>query len=177
MGVMRVSTTVSRANLDRPLTDRQRMKIFAAARELQMDNEQLHDLVMRVAGQESIASLTRQDAASVIDALVRCGASGAGARRTRGTSSPASAADGPNVIRLASTPQMRMIAELGVGLGLQPDSPFYIGLVRKALGRGRSRILTSDDAVCVIEALKSVRARQGKAGGPGSEYGSGDGSA
>lgn len=170
-----MSTTVSGANLDRPLTARQRMKIFAAARELGMGDEMLHDLVLRVAGQESIASLTRQDAALVIDALVRCGASGFRYGRTPGSSTPD--ADGPNVIRLPSGPQMRMLVDLALGIGLRPDSPIYRGVVRKALGRGREKILTAADASRVIEGLKAIQARQGNAGGPGSAHSGGGGSA
>lgn len=151
---------------DGRLTDGQRRKIFAAARELQLTDEALHQLLEQVIGKTSIRALAKAEARLFIDYLVDgLGASGNGrdvvpSRPATNRSQVAAPCPRPtrdNIIRLATRPQLEKIAYLITDLGLTWDNRRFLGVVARAAGR--SRIRTTLDASRVIDALVAIRER------------------
>lgn len=132
----------------REVTDAQRSKLFAAARELGLDNDELHALVKDVTGKTSVRQLTMDEAGHVIDALVQRGAS-SGARHPLPAGVP----------RLVTPWQLARIRDLIHTLGWQDARPLYEGVIKRALG-GPVYPRTSAEAGKVIEAFKAIMRRR-----------------
>lgn len=157
---------------ENPLTSRQRSKIWAAAREIGLGDEALHQELDRVTGKSSIRTLTKAEAGLFIDFMVNeLGASGPGrnfipSRPSAGPAQeakPVPRATVDNVVRLATRGQLEKIQYLLRDLGLTRDSARFLGIAARATGR--SRIRTTLDASRVIDALREVAGRpQGHAG-------------
>ncbi len=130
--------------------DRQVSKIWAAAREIGLEREQLYDLVEQVSGGRSISALTFAQAGAVIDALVRAGA-------RAGTMSPPAKPHGrrpaANEVLLVTAEQRELIERLREQLGgdwLRDE--YFEGACMRLLRRPRPR--TAGEAARTIEMLK-----------------------
>jgi hypothetical protein len=141
-----------------PPTPPQIRKIMAAARELDLDEGQLRDLIGQrsATGSRSKRELTVGEAAAVIDDLVRLGASsgtaGARGKKPSGRRSPA------GVTRMITPEQREMIEQLRAELGGSwIRDEYFAGACRKRL-RGKERPATSAEAATMIEVLKQRRA-------------------
>lgn len=152
---------------ERSLTQRQRVKIWASAREVGLSEDALYEHLERVVGKRSIRGLTRAEAKAFIDFLIDgLGASGHGRafipRRPRVAESQKANHHPPpaggNVIDVGRRGKLETIAYLLSDLGLAWDSPYFVGVVRRATGRRQVR--TSADASRVIDALRSIVRRQ-----------------
>lgn len=157
---------------ERPLTDRQRVKIFVAARELRLTDEALHELLEEVTGKTSIRVLTKAEASFFIDYLVDgLGASGhrldfvQSRRPVQDLERPAPGLRpaGDNVIRFATHEQLTKIAYLLRDLDLTWAAPRFLTIAKRATGN--SRIRTARDASRVIDALTAITRRQRDCGG------------
>ncbi len=120
------------------LSEEQRRKIFAAAREKGIDNELLHDMVEELTGKASIKLLTMFDAKKVID-------------RLEGKEEK----PGPVYWR-ASSEQLKKIKELVYELGWQDNPKRLQGFIKKYAGTEMLQWLTTRQASNVIEGLKSI---------------------
>lgn len=142
-------------------THQQTAKIFAAAREIGLDSDGVYDLVESACGARSVRALSVQQAAIVIDNLVRAGASsGAGKpkqRKPSGRRLPA------GVMKMITPAQRAAIehrrGELG-GDWLRDD--YFAGVCGKVIGKPAA--ITAADAAKVIEAMKKRRAYDRQAG-------------
>lgn len=123
-------------------THAQRRRIFAMARELDLDNDVLHDLVAGATGEAHISKLTIDQAGKVIEALIRM-------------------AENPRPGRL--TPgQRKKILKLGHLMGWhwrQID-----GMCRRVVKVASLDWLTPQDAWKVTEAMKAMVERRGFGG-------------
>lgn len=132
----------------RPITKAQITKLWAQARELGLEADELHAMVAELAGKASIRALTAAEGSRVIDALVERGASGQGRRRL-----PPLA---PGVVRLATPWQLEKLAELIETLGWSEAR--WGGVLKQAIGRPYPR--TSAEAAKCIDAVKAVLKRE-----------------
>jgi hypothetical protein len=134
-----------------PITEKQKTKLWAASREIGMDDVGLHDLVRGCTGKESIRELSKAEAIFVIDELVKMGAR-KGRRKTR----PESKDTLPvNIPRLRSAIQAAKIQNLIEALGWGPKGlrKFALRVIK------RETIRTSQEAGKLIEALNAIHER------------------
>lgn len=141
-------------------TPAENTKIWAAARELGLSEDQLRDLVHQVSGQRSTRALTSAQTRALLDALVRLGARPGTRRKPSGRR----AADG--VFKLITPAQRELIDALRGELGGDwLSDKYFAGACRKRL-RGKERPTTAADGARMIEALKQRLAyNQRKAAG------------
>jgi hypothetical protein len=137
-------------------TERQIPRIWAASRELGLDTEELRDLVERCSGQRSIRALTTEQAISVIDGLVRMGASAAAKSSGRSRARPSGKRKPEGVTQLMTAGQGELITTLRSELGGNWESDeYFAGACQKRLGKQRPA--TAGEASRVIEMLKARR--------------------
>jgi hypothetical protein len=138
-------------------TNPQLKRIWAAAREVGLEEADLRDLVERCSGQRSISALTTEQAIPVIDALVRLGASApANATGRRRASRPSGTRKPEGVTQLMTPGQATLIDTLRSELGGDwARDEYFAGAVNKRLGK--SRPATAGEAAQVIEMLKGRR--------------------
>jgi hypothetical protein len=144
------------------ITPGQLRKIFASARELGWDDDRLHNELEQVIGIRSLRELSHEAAGLFIDFCVSEGAS---------PSHPAyhghQVAADTNVIPLASPAQRDYVSRLRATLKLTEQSPYYLAILKRALGH--TTIRTMDDAHTTIGILqKLVERYQGAPGRLGS---------
>jgi len=123
-------------------------KVWASARELGLEEQELRDLVEDLTGRRSIGSLTFAQARDLIDALVRMGAS-----RGPGTRKPSGRRAAANETKLISGDVRDYIARLRAQLGdrwLQDN--YFAGACRRVIKRDRPR--TAAEGARVVEMLK-----------------------
>lgn len=141
-------------------TPRELRKIFAAARELGLEEEKLRDLVEQVSGQRSTRALDALQTSTVIDALVRLGAaSGAVATKPSGRRSVR------GVTKLITPGQHDMIAVLRTRLGgdwLRDE--YFEGACGRLLRKDRPR--TAGEAARTIEMLRARLAHRERRSSP-----------
>lgn len=124
-----------------PKTKPQLKKIWAAARELGLDEDLLRGLSLAVTGSESIAALSKAQAAMLIDELE--------ARKT-GDFRPG----------MASRRQLWLIKKLAEELGWADDPRRLRGFLKKYAKVEDLTWLTGEAAYKIIEGLKKIKARQ-----------------
>lgn len=116
-------------------------KIFAVARELNLDDDLLHTIVYGVTGKERLSKMTKHEASLIIDDLER--------RAGRGRNAA-----------LATKKQLYKIRCLEEQLGWQDNPNRLRKFCLKYAGVEDPRWLTKDKAWRIIEGLKSLAARQ-----------------
>lgn len=129
------------------ITGAQRKKIYAVARELGIDNDLLHELVLRLTGKEHISELTKKEAIRVIDELEP-------RRPTRTVQRT-----GRQVL-LATRKQYWMINKLAQELGWDDNPKRLQGFIKKYAKVDHPRWLTVKQASAVIEGLKALAERR-----------------
>ena len=124
------------------ITRAQLRHLWASAKELGMDSDQVHALVQTVTGQEHISQLTEEQATRVIDTLA--------GRKTKLPSG-------------VSKKQLWRIRDLAKQLGWADNPKRLLGFVKRQTGIERLEWLSASDARRVHEGLKVLLAReQGK---------------
>lgn len=116
----------------------QMKKIYALAREKQMDSDTLHELVHVVTGSDSIKALSSQQAVNVIDRLT-------GGKATGGAGS--------------TQRQRNMIETLTKEIGMDSDPRRLRRFLEKQHGVSHPKYLNQKQASQTIEALKSMKRR------------------
>lgn len=143
-----------------PPLSQQIPKIWAAAREVGVEEPQLRDLVARCSstGSNSIRALNAAEANNVIDALVRLGASSStGGRGGKRRPSGRRKADGET--QMITPRQVEEIARRRAELGEDwIRDEYYAGACRKRLRKDRPA--TAAEGAKVIEMLKQVLAHE-----------------
>jgi hypothetical protein len=139
-------------------TQGQIAKIWAAARELGWEREQVYELVHQVSGGDSVRALTATQTTAVIDILAR-----AGARPGKKPSKPRGRRTAPNETLLITPSQREKIDELRARLGGKWQEDRYLeGACVKRIRKPRPT--TAGDAATVIEMLKQRLAYEAKRG-------------
>ena len=123
------------------ITPKQIIKMHASAREFNMDDETLHQLVYRETGKESIKLLTVSQAITVIDMII-------GKKPVAG---------GKNHL---TDKQYGMIIKLSYDLGWNGDEKRINGFVCKFPDMKTLQTLTMYQAGKVIEGMKKIRSRK-----------------
>ncbi|HEX8276069.1 MAG TPA: phage protein GemA/Gp16 family protein [Longimicrobiaceae bacterium] len=127
-------------------------KIFAASRELGLDEEQLRDQVEELSGARSISKLSEAHTRQLLDLLVR-----AGARTPAPRKKPSGRRTAPNETLLITPDQRTEIERLREELGGDwTRDAYFQGACRKRIKLDGPR--TAGEAVQVIEMLKQRRA-------------------
>jgi len=124
-------------------------KIFAAAREVGLDEDRLRDLVEQVSGQRSTRALDRGQTHQLIELLV-----GLGARKGSGRPKPSGRRPIDGVVNMISSAQRDMIGDLRAQLGGDWGREEYF---RGACGKviHKPAPLTARDGERVIEMLRA----------------------
>lgn len=137
---------------DQKLTDQQRRHIFAAGRERGMSTDDLR----RMTPAGSISMLTRDQAASLIDALKR-GKSPDYERRPRMPRGKSRSRKPEGVIRMISEAQRARIEALRIDIDCTKEElQDWLRVRHFPDGRPLTEMCSGDDAVYVIELLKHV---------------------
>lgn len=123
------------------ITYPQMKKIYALAKEREMDSDTLHELVEVVTGSDSIKALSSQQAVNVIDRLT-------GGKATGGAGSTAR--------------QRNLIEQLAKEIGMDSDPRRLRRFLEKLHGVSHPKYLTQRQASQTIEALKSMKRRGDK---------------
>lgn len=124
-------------------------KIFASAREVRLEDEQLRDLVEQVSGQRSTRALSHEQTHQLIELLV-----GLGARKGAGRRKPAGRRPVDGVVNMISTAQRELIADLRTQLGEDwHRDEYFRGACRKVIHKDAP--LTARDGERVIEMLRA----------------------
>jgi len=134
----------------RIVTAAQVRKLWVSAKALALSDDDLHTIVREVTGRESIRALTCEEAARVIDRLVRAGAEGTTAPRPRYQRPDPLP---PNVIELATQKQVDTISRLLWHLNWEPGDPYFRACVKQAIGRVNIR--TKPEASHAIDMLRA----------------------
>ncbi len=137
------------------ITGKQLKLLWMLARQLGMDNDSLHALVFKLAGKDSIKTLSISEAAKIIDNLIETGAKVKRKRKSR-RDLPA------NVVELVTVEQKRFIKYLEKQLGWQNDPERLKGFLRKIIKREGVR--TKQEGIKIIQGLKSMTNRKIKPG-------------
>jgi phage gp16-like protein len=127
--------------------------IWVLARQLGMESDELHEMVSVVTGKDSIKSLSVTEGAEVIEVLVRAGGRVKKKRKPR-------LALPPNVVELVTHKQTRLIKRLEKRLGWQDNPQRLKGFTKRIIKR--EGIRTKQEAIKVIEGLKSMARRESK---------------
>jgi len=138
----------------KPITSEQLKLLWVLARQLDMDSDSLHEFVFQITGKESIKTLSVLEAKEVIDTLVLNGAKVTRKRLPKPLP--------PNVVELATRQQMKYIRDLEKKLDWQDNARRLEGFLKKIIRRKRVR--TKQEAMKVIEGLKSMANREPKPG-------------
>lgn len=125
------------------ITKPQLRKLFAMAKQMGMDKEDLSGLVFNLTGSDSISSMTKAQASRLIDYLVD---------RSRGDYRPTA----------ASQAQLYKIRTLLDELGWGNDIKRLRGFIKRTAGVENERWLDAAGAWKVIEGLKKILQRQKK---------------
>ena len=122
-------------------------KIFASLRELGWEREQLDQVVVQVSGGDSVRALSTEQAAKVIDVLVKAGASPSRKGKPRGRRTAA------NETLLITPDQRKMIEDLRAQIG---GSWIRVAYFESACMRviRRYQPATAGEGAKVIEMLK-----------------------
>lgn len=127
------------------LSSGQIKKIYASAKELQLDNDLLHTFIFNIVGREHISELTSYEANQVIDELEY---KKTGVRKQSYRSN------------MATDDQIYKIHALERELGWSDNPKRLKGFMRKYCKTDNEKWLTFDKASNLIEALKKVIARE-----------------
>lgn len=119
----------------------QMKRLWASARELEMDSDAVHALVKAVTGADHISTLTHAQAVQVIDAL-----------STRKGKPPGG----------VSKKQMWLIRDLARQLGWSDNPKRLRGFTKRQAGVERLEWLTASGARRVVEGLKALLKREKK---------------
>ncbi|MBU5442055.1 phage protein GemA/Gp16 family protein [Paenibacillus sp. MSJ-34] len=125
-----------------PISYPQIKKIFGLAKQVKMNNEELHDLVQSVTGSTSIKALSKEQGIKVIDRLH--GLLGKGSSRERGRATPK---------------QIWQINKLAEELGWKSDPLRLRRFLEKKLGVSHPSYLSPSQASKDIEAFKAMKHR------------------
>lgn len=125
---------------------KQRAKIFAVAKELDIDNELLHTFIENIVGVNSIAKLTSFQAAKVIDELEY--------KKTGIRKEPQYRSN------MATEEQLYKIHALEKALKWDNNPRRLKAFMKKYCGVDNEKWLTFDKASNLIEALKKVLERE-----------------
>lgn len=136
------------------MSNEQRKKIYAVARELGLDNDLLHEVVEVQTGKQHISDLSKVEAIRVIDYLE--GLTSRAGRRT-------SQAVGGAAPR-ATNKQLWKIDQLAKALGWEDNPKRVKGFIKKYAGVDNPEWLTKAQAWRVIEGLKALLAKQENGG-------------
>ena len=136
------------------MTQGQLRKIWASARELGWDDDRVHRELEAVIGVESLQDLTVEHAKLFIDYLV---SEGATPGVYHGGSAGGQTTQGANITSLASPAQRSYIAALVKDLHQTEDAPYYLEIVKRAIGH--TRIRTMKEASVVIGILRKLGMR------------------
>lgn len=128
------------------ISTRQMKAIWALSHRAGLDEEGLHALVAARTGRASLRELRRTEAAALIDELL---AKVSGRPRA------------PQKVGAVTRPQQALLARLADEMGWGPER--LPALARRMYGAGAIRDLTVKQASGLIEALKAIAKRQGKA--------------
>jgi len=133
---------------------------IAKSPELGMTDEDLHDVVYRETGKESIRKMTQGEINTVARVLQNMKDSASGNIRTKRTDTGGDA---------RTVQQRRKIYALAEALGWNNDPKRAQGFVKRVTGVDRVEWLTPAQCAKVIEGLKVILARQQReeAGGDG----------
>lgn len=135
-------------------TGAQLRKIWASARELGLEEEQLRDAVEDLSGSRSISGLSFRQARELIDNLVRLGATPGG-----GASKPSGRRTGEAEVKLVSGDVRRLIEQLRGELGGKwLEDPYFEGACKRVIRRPRPR--TGAEGARVVEMLKKRLAHE-----------------
>ncbi len=136
-------------------------KIWASARELDLEEQELRDLVQSVSGSASISGLTYAAAGEVIEELVRLGATESPAYRPR---KPRGRKTEDGEILLITGAQREYIQDLREKLGGDwTRRRYFEGACKRLIRKPHPR--TAGDAARVIEMLKARLNHQEGQGG------------
>lgn len=135
------------------ITQAQKRKIFAVARELGLDNDLLHAVAYGLTQKEHISDLSKTEAALVIDDLERR------ANRSRDIQLP-----GGRRVALATKEQQWLIWKLVADLGWDDNPKRLEGFCKKYAGVDNPQWLTRAQAWRVIEGLKALAGRMTASG-------------
>lgn len=116
-------------------------RIWASARELDIDDDLLHSVVKNLTGSDSISGLTKAQAGRVIDYFEQ-----------RKGKQPG--------IQMASKQQIWKIEQLADELGWSANPKRLAGFIKKYAGIESLKWLTAAKAWRVIEGLKKIKKRQ-----------------
>jgi hypothetical protein len=128
------------------ISPRQLKAIWALSHRAGLDDDALHALVASRTGRASLRELRRAEAAAVIDELLAKVSGGAPAPQKRGA---------------ATRAQRALLARLAGELEWPPER--LPALARRMYGAGSLPELTVKQASGLIEALKAMAKRQGRA--------------
>lgn len=142
--------------MEQMITPGQLKRIWASARAIGWESEQLHTELARVIGVDSLQTLTHENASLFIDYLISEGA-------PAGHWEPSAPARPPrprpaNLIELSTPAQQRYIDGMLRDLGWTREEPYFLGGLKRATGK--TRIRTRRDASMAIVFLeKMIQAR------------------
>ncbi|GBF34122.1 hypothetical protein DCCM_3234 [Desulfocucumis palustris] len=125
------------------ITAPQIKKLYITAKQLGMDDEDLHGLVYNMTRSEHISKMTKTQAGRIIDYLSD--------KLNRNYREEA-----------ASKQQLYKIHQLAAQLGWSDNPNRLAGFIKKTAGVEREQWLTAAGAYKVIEGLKKILQRQGK---------------
>lgn len=134
-------------------------KIWASARELKIDSEELHTIVEDVTGKKSIAKLTINQAKEVIEELIELGASPGMPMDNESREMNKRYGELPaNVIELPSPEQMKFIEGMRKEIGW--DDAYFSRVLKRVIKK--DKILTKADARKVAQALGKIEKNKQK---------------
>lgn len=140
---------------DRPITPSQVRAIHVALHRRGIDDDAYRDILRQRFDAQTCKALTRAQASELLLALGRALPRPPGARKPRQRRPAAKSA--PNVLRMASPAQRRLVAALACEIDWREPDGFRRWL-RKSLGI--ERVSTAAQAAQAIEGLKAIRGRQ-----------------
>jgi hypothetical protein len=131
------------------ITSVQMKKVWHSTKTLGWTSAQLHQLVDELTGKTSLRTLSREEAARLIDRLVACGAE----KTTTPRPTPARAVPlGENVVEVMTPAQVGMIHRLCWHLGWKPEDPAFRAWLQEHTGS--EIIRTKPEASRVINLLR-----------------------
>lgn len=132
------------------ITADQNRKVWHSVKTLGWSREQLHQVVQTLTGKTSLRALTREEAARLIDELVKAGAEPTHAPRPK-RERPVPL--GENVVQLATQGQIDMICRLLWHCGWKPGHPDFLEWLRRCTGK--ETVKTKQEAQRAINLLRT----------------------
>ena len=135
------------------ITDKQIKTVWMLARQVGIDSDLLHDMVLKQTGKESIKALLKTEGEEIIRALIQSGGKLTKKRR------PPKALP-LNVVELVTREQRWLIRRLEQELGWTDNPERLKGFIARITKKGE--ITTKQGAIKVIQGLKGMVERKSK---------------